>query len=97
MATEVKINLDMLENVWNTYDMEISSLRETVRELNKIIEKLRSSAWKTNGADEFFKNYDTTWKRNFEEHISYLEHLRDCLSKARGEFNSVYQKNKTLY
>lgn len=97
MATEVKVNLDMLEDVWKIYNDEITSLKEAVKKLDEVIETLRSSAWKTNGADEFFKNYDKEWKRNFEEHISYLEHLRDCLSKARDEFGSAYQKNRTLY
>lgn len=97
MTTEVKVNLNMLEDVWRTYEQEITSLKDAVKALNDIIEKLRTSSWKTNGADEFFKNYDNEWKRNFEDHISYLEHLRDCLSSAKNEFGSAYQKNRTLY
>ena len=97
MATEVKVDLDALETAWRTYNSEITNLRNAVDTLDKTIEKLRSSAWKTNGADEFFKNYDSTWKKHFNDHISYLEHLRDCLSKAKTEFGAAYQKNKTLY
>lgn len=97
MATEVKIDLDILENGWRTYNTEINNLRDAIDKLDETIQKLRSSAWKSNGSDEFFRNYDTTWKKRFEDHISYMEHLRDCLSKARSEFGSAYQKNKTLY
>lgn len=97
MATEVKVNLDLLEDVWKTYDQEITNLKDALKEVNEVIEKLRSSAWTTNGADEFFKNYDDEWKNNFEDHIAYLEHLRDCLSKAKDEFGDAYQKNRTLY
>ncbi len=97
MATEVKIDLDMLDSVWKTYDTEITELKKIIEQIDKAVKALKSSAWKTNGADEFFKTYDASWREYFTEHISYLEHLRDCLSKARKEFGATYQKNKTLY
>lgn len=97
MAVEVKVNLEMLDNVWRTYEKEITDLKGIIDRIDKTIEALRASAWKTNGADEFFKTYDTTWRQYFDEHISYLEHLRDCLAKAKGEFGEAYKRNKSLY
>ncbi len=94
MATEVKVDLEQLGSVWQTYNNEISHLREAIDSLNKTMDVLRASAWKTNGSDEFFRNYDATWKKRFEEHLSYLEHLRDCLNKANTEFSYAYQKNR---
>lgn len=92
MAKEVKVNLDVLDNAKRVYDESITTLEDTVKALSKSIDELKTKAWKTNGADEFFKNYDDSWKKEINAHISYLKHLRDCLQKAKDTFHSKYDK-----
>ena len=87
----------MLESVWKVYSVEIANLKKAISDLVSAITQLKSSAWKTDGADEFFRNYDSTWKVHIEDHISYMEHLHDCLVKARSEFGIVYQQRQMFY
>lgn len=47
-------------------------------------------AHSANGADAFFENYDDSWKKDFDKHISYLKHLRDCLATAKTAFHERY-------
>lgn len=90
MAKEVKVNLDVLDNAKRVYDESIETLESTVKSLSETIEELRTKEWKSNGADAFFENYDDSWKKEFEKHISYLKHLRDCLATAKTTFHEKY-------
>ncbi len=90
MAKEVKVNLDLLDNAKKVYDESIETLESTVKTLSKAIDELRTKAWKTNGADAFFENYDDSWKKDLDKHISYLKHLRDCLATAKTAFHERY-------
>ncbi len=92
-ATEVKVNLDALSEVLSVYVTEVENIREAYASLKNAMERLRDSGWKANSADEFFKNYDSSWKVDMENHIIYLEHLKGCLEKACQTFSDVYQKN----
>ena len=96
MEQEVKVKIDLLESAAATYDQQIDTLKDTCRQADDAIEKLRNSDWKTSGADLFFQNYDDEWKKDLLEHISYLEHLRDCLKLAREGFNEEYNKKIIL-
>ena len=91
MATEVKVNLDILDNTKRVYDEAIETLEEAMNKLENTIENLRTQQWKSNGADAFFQNYDGEWKKNLNDHISYLKHLRDCLAKAQTSFRDKYE------
>lgn len=97
MATEVKVNLDLLDEAKRVYDTEIDQLQKAMDELSTAIEQLRCSDWKTNGAEEFFKNYDGSWKVKLKEHIEYLEYLRDCLASAQAGFHEEYSQQNKLY
>ncbi len=90
MAKEVKVNLDVIDNAKKVYDESIETLELTVKTLSTSIEELRTKAWKTNGSDAFFENYDNFWKKDFEKHISYLKHLRDCLAIAKTAFHERF-------
>ena len=90
MAKEVKVNLDVLDNTKKVYDDSIDTLENAVRSLSEAIEELRTKSWNTNGADAFFSNYDDSWKKDFNKHISYLKHLRDCLAIASTVFHEKY-------
>lgn len=92
MAKEVKVNLDALAEAKSVYDESITTLEDAVRTLSESIDELKTKAWKTNGADAFFNNYDDSWKKDINAHISYLKHLRDCLQKAKDTFHSEYDK-----
>lgn len=91
MATEVKVNLDVLDNTKRVYDEAIESLTKAMCQLENTIEDLRTKDWKSNGADTFFQNYDGEWKKSLNDHLSYLKHLRDCLAKAQTSFREKYE------
>ena len=90
MAREVKIDLDILALTKQTYDEGIAELNDIIKSLTDIVEQLRHQAWKSEGADVFYQNYETTWKTAFKDHVAYLEHLRDCLETAQTTFYEVY-------
>ena len=90
MAKEVKVNLDVLDYTKKVYDENIETLEATINTLTASIDMLKTKAWKTNGADALFENFDDTWRKDFEKHISYLKHLRDCLDTAQKEFHKRY-------
>lgn len=90
MAREVKVVFDVLDHTKLVYDESIQELEDALASLEKSIDTLRSEKWKTNGADEFFKSYDDSWKKDLKKHISYLKHLRDCLATAQTSFRAKY-------
>lgn len=92
MSTEVKVDLSVLETALSTYDKQILELENAHQEITNALSTLRISAWKSNGADAFFANYDQKWNRDFKDHIEYLKHLRDCLKLAYDGFNEEYNK-----
>ena len=92
MSTEVKVNFSVLENAIQVYNTQIEALNSAYSQAVSTMERLRSSAWRTAGSDEFFRNYDESWKVDFKDHIEYLEHLRDCLTLAREGFYEEYCK-----
>ena len=92
MSTEVKVNFSVLEKTISVYETQIEILNTAYAEASDAIERLRAASWRTSGADEFFRNYDSTWKKDFKDHIEYLEHLRDCLKLAREGFYEEYTK-----
>ena len=96
MAKQVKVKLELLESAAAVYDEQITVLRDAHRQAVDAIERLRNSNWISTGADFFFQNYDDGWKKDLENHISYLEHLRDCLKLAHEGFTEEYNK-KNLF
>ena len=96
MAQEVKVCIDLLESAAGIYDQQINNLKDAYQRVKNAIEPLRNSEWKTTGADFFFQNYDDEWNKSLLDHISYLEHLRDCLKLAREGFNEEYNKKIEL-
>lgn len=88
---EVKVNLDMLDDVRRIYNENIQRLEEANKRLSTAIEVLRNSDWKTEGARAFLEVYDGESKPEMEAHISYLKHLRDCLDKASNTFHACYE------
>lgn len=97
MATEVKVDLDLLDTAKRVYDEEINALRLAMQELKNVMDELRSSAWQTEGSRQLFMFYDGGWQKGMEDHIQYLEHLRDCLKLAQAEFHSGYDRQNKLY
>lgn len=92
MAMEVKVDLNLLDQAVGIYDTQIDALEQAYTQADRSLEELRKSAWKSSGADAFFQNYDDTWKRDFQDHIDYLKHLRDCLKLAREGFYEEYER-----
>lgn len=92
MATEVKINLDTLDAAVRVYNTEIANLEDALKELDSVLNRLRSEDWRSEGADTFFESYDSGWKTRFTDHISYLKHLRDCLVTAQQGFHEEYSR-----
>ena len=97
MATEVKVNLDLLDKAKQIYNKQINTLRKAMQELEATMDELRTAAWQTEGSRQLFELYDGGWQKNMEEHIQYLEHLRDCLKLAQDEFHSGYDRQNKLY
>ena len=97
MAREVKINLTQLDATKQVYDKEIANLENAFRRLKTAVNNLQSGEWNTNGSKEFFKVYNSEWEKDFENHISYLKHLQECLGKAQSEFHSQYGKGNRFY
>mgnify|MGYP000503559699 CR=1 FL=1 len=91
MAREVKVNLDMLDDVRHIYSENILRLEEANNRLNTAIEVLRNSKWKTDGARAFLEVYDGENKPKLAAHISHLKHLNDCLDKASKIFHTCYE------
>lgn len=91
MAKEVKVNFDVLDNAKKVYDISIENLETTVKTLSTAIDELQTKEWKTKGADAFFENYNDSWKKDFNKHISYLKHLRNCLMNAQFAFYEIYE------
>lgn len=88
---EVKVNLDMLDDVRRIYNENIQRLEEANKRLSTAIEVLRNSDWKTEGARAFLEVYAGESKPEMEAHISHLKHLRDCLDKASNTFHACYE------
>ena len=90
------MKLDLLEAAATTYTQQIDALNAAYQQATTAIENLRNSDWKSTGAEMFFQNYDDSWKTQLKDHISYLEHLRDCLKLAHEGFTEEYNK-KNLF
>ena len=96
MTRRLRIDLEQLNATIAKYDQSTSEFENIIKTLDISVDALRSSGWKSGASDAYFKNFDETWKKNMEMHISIINHLTDCLREAKREYESIYNSIPTL-
>jgi WXG100 family type VII secretion target len=92
----IYVDLDQLAKAKNAYSQAAVNLNDAKNKADKAIQTLKSSKWKSDAANEFFKLYDGTWSSNIAKHIRIIDHLEMCLEKAKAEYEAIYIELCTL-
>lgn len=96
MANKLKINMDQLESTIKTYEKSHQQFEQLVKDLNKSVDNLKNTGWKSSASTAFFNTFDDTWKKNIEKHILIIGHLQDCLENAQREYEEIYNRIPSL-
>lgn len=89
MANQLKIDFEALDNAITNYESAVQDFRCLISSLDKTIDTLRNSGWKSSAATKFFETYDGNWRVNMEKHILVIEHLKVCLEHARTNYEKL--------
>lgn len=89
MAKKLMIDLEMLNSTINNYEQASQEFTEMIRSLDRVVDTLRNSEWKSTAATAFFATYDDNWRVNMEKHILIIDHLRECLEGARTDYKKL--------
>lgn len=94
--TKIYIDLDKLSFAINSYDEVITSFEQAVKDTEKAMNALKTSAWKTGASTAYFLLYEDTWKSNMEKRIKIIKHLKDCLVTANEEYSAIYEEMQSI-
>lgn len=92
----LKLDLDQLNDTIRVYNTSITDLKASFSEMEKAVNTLKNSGWKSPAATAFFQLFDTSWKKNMERQLKIMGHLKSCLDGAKTDYQAVYEKVHTL-
>lgn len=93
---KLKIDIDILQDTLTAYQTAIDDIEGAVGDAEDAVDTLRASSWKSGASDAFFDNFDSTWKKNIEDRIQIIKHLKGCLEEAKKEYDAVYTEATQL-
>ncbi len=93
---DIKIDLDKLSNAISSYSTIISDFEQAVKDTEDAIKSLKTSGWKSGASTQYFLTYENTWKKNMNKRIKIIKHLKQCLEKAKKEYQDVYDEMTKL-
>lgn len=96
MANKLTIDFDALDSTIKSYEEASKSFEDMILKLDKTIDELKNSEWKSSAATAFFESYDGNWRVNMEKHILIINHLRECLEKARSDYRELEEEATEL-
>lgn len=89
MAKELVVNFEDINRTIKEYEKSIDDFNDMISSLDRAVDTLKNSEWKSDSATEFFKSYDNGWRENMKKHILIIEHLRKCLEYARNDYEEL--------
>lgn len=97
MARKLSVNFDAMENTIRQYEESADDFKNMLSTLNKSVNVLRDSGWKSGASEAYFSSYDETWKKNMEDHLKIIEFMRDCLRDAVNDYKSLENDINEVY
>ncbi|MDR1013757.1 MAG: WXG100 family type VII secretion target [Coriobacteriales bacterium] len=97
MVRRVEIDLNKLAKAQSAYTRVVRDLESSIKSLDKAINLLKNSGWKSSAATAYFKHYNNAWTGNMTKRVKMLKHIESCLQKAREEYLAIYDELKSLY
>lgn len=97
---DLSIDLDVLQSTYNLINTKYEEFSEIFKRLNQSMENLRNSQWKSSASDEFFKNYDDSWKKDIEIYLGILDKMNSELEYVNSNYNELNELRgfpKTYY
>lgn len=89
-----EIDLEIISDP--SYQTAIDDIEGAVGDAEDAVDTLRTSSWKSGASDAFFENFDSNWKKNIENRIQIIKHLKGCLEEAKKEYDAVYTEATQL-
>ena len=96
MASNLKVDLDQMSRSINEYQSAINDFKDLKTSLKGTIDTLKNSGWKSGASTAYFETFDTTWEKNISLHITILEHLQTCMTKAKADYEDLYNNMPNL-
>ena len=96
MANKLTIDFDALDYAIKQYEEASKNFGDMISALDKTVDELKNSEWKSSAATAFFASYDDNWRVNMEKHILIINHLRECLEKARSDYHELADEASEL-
>lgn len=93
---KLEIDLDVLRQTINTYNMQIIELNSAKNAVITSLNSLKSSGWDSNAGKQWFSLLDNEWLENFSFQLRVFERLRDNLTIALEEYTKVYDLQQEL-
>ena len=93
---KLKIDIDILQDTITAYQTAIDDIEGAVGDAEDAVDTLRTASWKSGASDAFFENFDSNWKKNIEDRIQIIKHLKGCLEEAKKEYDAVYTEATQL-
>jgi WXG100 family type VII secretion target len=88
---KLMIDLNQLQETINDYKTSIEDFKQMKDNLDNAIEELKTSGWVSGASTQYFTTYEDTWKTNMDMHMKILIHLKDCLTKAKIDYDALYE------
>lgn len=93
---KLRIDFDQLDSSISVYTSSVTELEEAFQRADQAIDCLKSSEWESDASEEFFRQYDDSWKENMQRQMDLITHLEEALQYAKGEYETLHEKFKKV-
>ena len=91
MGNRLIVNQEALAQASRTYHTAASDMTIVCTDLEKALADLRQK-WKSTGSQEFFKEFDDTWKTNMSKYTSVIHHMSENVVDANHRYQEIFDE-----
>ncbi len=92
----LKVDIDEINSLITFYNEQRNKLIEIEKSIKDAVKEMKETAWDSNGGEAVLNRLDSTWCKNLDLYIDFIENLETCLSNARDEFGVLVEEAKKL-
>lgn len=94
---DLRFDIEAFQRAMAEYKDLIDKMTEIKDTLERQLEDLESTSWKSQAGEKFQRHYEKTWKKNVETYTDLLTHLTDTLGVVKGKYESLYGRARELH
>lgn len=96
MARKINVDLEELEKAVVAYETIIDLFEDSIKDTEKAIQSLKNSGWKSGASAAYFMTYNDKWKKNMQQRLNIIKHLKNCLVTAEINYSNLYEAMREL-